>query len=171
MAAAGKWVTTPADSQWFLENYAKFLNDPDKNRAAGQVYGYVDTGGSGTEKFYKAPSDYTMGLSHKLNAQGQFLDYTGSQIAQGTPYTPTPQDIQGWFNQTNATSKVNPDGTITYTEVINGADPPAQATGTLRIARTVTDNTGIVSDDILCSSSLSYSPTYNVPYRSCETIR
>lgn len=55
------------------------------------------------------------------------------------------------------------DGTVTYVAVDNGADAPPVTEGCLRIARTVTDSAGIVSDDILCSSSFSFGSPFNVP--------
>lgn len=55
------------------------------------------------------------------------------------------------------------DGVITYVAVDNGAAAPPVTDGCLRIARTVTDSAGIVSDDILCSSSFSFGSAFNVP--------
>lgn len=55
------------------------------------------------------------------------------------------------------------DGAITYVSVDHGADAPPVTEGCLRIARTVTDDVGIVADDFLCSTSFSFGSAFNVP--------
>lgn len=46
------------------------------------------------------------------------------------------------------------DGTLTYAEVANGADPPPQASGTLRLGVTVTDGSNVIGDALLCGYAI-----------------
>lgn len=49
-------------------------------------------------------------------------------------------------------------GVWSFTEVDADATAPAQVSGSLRVARTLTDATGIVRDQALCSFSIPYGP-------------
>lgn len=124
-------------------------------------------------KITNSAQDSTQGIFDRLNyvAQGYTLavgpGFTRSYAAgiamlAGAAIASTPADAN--LSASRDTYRdLNPDGTITYSAVANGAAPPAQAAGTLRVARTVTDSSGIVSDDILCSSSFNYGPVLPVP--------
>ena len=113
------------------------------------------------------------GIFDRLNyvAQGYTLavgpgfvrSYTsGVAMLAGTAVASTPAGVT--LSASKDTYRdLNPDGTITYSAVANGAAAPALTSGALRIARTVTDSAGIVSDDILCSSSFSWGPELTIP--------
>lgn len=57
---------------------------------------------------------------------------------------------------------LNPDGTLTYSAVPIGADPPPPAAGALRVGRTRTGSSAIEADDWLCSSSLAFGTFFKV---------
>jgi hypothetical protein len=86
----------------------------------------------------------------------------GLAIVAGATVSSTPADATLSANS-DTYRDLNPDGTITYSAVANGADPPAATPGALRIACTVTDDANIVADNLLCSSSLNLGPAFPVP--------
>lgn len=86
----------------------------------------------------------------------------GIAMVDGSAVASTPADVT--LSASSDTFRdLNPDGSVTYTAVSNGLNPPAQTPGTLRVARTVTDGSGVVSDDILCSSSFNYGAAFTLP--------
>jgi len=54
-------------------------------------------------------------------------------------------------------------GALYFTVVAHDETPPAAATGRLRIGRTVTDSTGVVRDDFVCSRSVDMGAPFTVP--------
>lgn len=124
-------------------------------------------------KITNSAQDSAQGIFDRLNyiAQGYTLAVgpgfarsyaAGVAMLAGTAIASTPADAN--LSASKDTYRdLNPDGTITYSAVDNGAAPPALTSGALRIARTVTDSAGIVSDDILCSSSFSWGPELTIP--------
>ena len=54
-------------------------------------------------------------------------------------------------------------GALYFTVVAHDETPPAAATGRLRIGRTVTDSTGVVRDDFVCSRSVDMGALFTVP--------
>lgn len=137
------------------------LNE-DEDLVAARIDAHPNLADSGAEPKFDPLNWVAQGYTIEPGA-GLTRSYgAGLATIAGTSVSSTPAPVT--FTADRDTYRdLNPDGTLTYLAVANGAPAPAVTTGALRIARTITDGASIVSDHWIACSSVQFYDTVTVP--------